>query len=563
MNGISLARPDNVLRHSRETLGEWAAASDEAAATAHPVRAASPPSLFPGLEQGLALVSRAALGRGYTRFARKAAAAAVGLAPDSSVANRAFGISLRRSGEHVRALSHMQKAAAQDDARQRANWELAKLLLHLERSSVLPEVAKRYRAARLAALRAAHTSTDLRTKRRAAVALADALTETGCAVDALTVIEPVLKEAPQDRHAMRAAIYSLVAQGRLAEACVLYRRLVAIEHESARLKPLRALAPLCEGEAAQQTPSAGKAASWLIAVGGGIGDILHCTPMIANVARRTGERVDVLVLGDHPGAEFLVRNPQYVNRIWTLTPNVLQQSYRAVFVTHSFGPLRFAFKADRLANARDWFPFRPGRLHQTLFNLEAAKALFGIPYEDQDAARYFVGDVEASPQREPLIGLHAGSKSGRWLSKRWPYFIELSARLSARGTRVASFGTADEYVEGSENRTGGTIEEMCRSMRDCSLFVSNDSGPMHIANAMGIPVLSLFAPTDALTHLPLGAGTLALVLDKDCSPCEVKDHSYFASGQCRCIGEISVEAVEQQVLSLLSPQRRIAGEVAA
>jgi ADP-heptose:LPS heptosyltransferase len=153
---------------------------------------------------------------------------------------------------------------------------------------------------------------------------------------------------------------------------------------------------------------------------------------------------------------------------------------------------------------------------------------------------------------ETLVGLHAGSKGERWLSKRWPYFAELAARLSARGLRVASFGTADEYVEGTENCTGGTIEDMCRSMLDCSHFVSNDSGAMHIASALGMPGLALFAPTDAMTHLPLGSATIGLMLEKKCAPCEVKDHRYFASGHCRCIGEIHVDAIERKLLAMMA-----------
>ena len=51
---------------------------------------------------------------------------------------------------------------------------------------------------------------------------------------------------------------------------------------------------------------------------------------------------------------------------------------------------------------------------------------------------------DVRPPAEPLIGFHAGSKSGRWLSKRWPHFAKLAARLGGRGIRVASFGTPDE-----------------------------------------------------------------------------------------------------------------------
>ena len=79
-----------------------------------------------------------------------------------------------------------------------------------------------------------------------------------------------------------------------------------------------------------------------------------------------------------------------------------------------------------------------------------------IPYEESDVRDYFCGDLAYRKPAEALVGFHAGSKTGMWLVKRWPYFPELARRLRRRGIRVASFGMASEYVEGTENRTGAT-----------------------------------------------------------------------------------------------------------
>jgi ADP-heptose:LPS heptosyltransferase len=129
------------------------------------------------------------------------------------------------------------------------------------------------------------------------------------------------------------------------------------------------------------------------------------------------------------------------------------------------------------------------------------------------------------------------------------------------GIRVASFGTAEEYVEGTENRTGGAIETMCESMLDCSHFMSNDSGVMNIANALGIPMLALFAPTNVDARLPLRPTTSAIVLDKDCVPCELVDPETFQRGQCRCMMEIGVDFVEEKLLEMMrdkdTPEQRI------
>lgn len=110
-----------------------------------------------------------------------------------------------------------------------------------------------------------------------------------------------------------------------------------------------------------------------------------------------------------------------------------------------------------------------------------------------------------------------------WASKRWPHYSELASRLIGAGYRVASFGMEQEYVEGTENMTGGTIEEMVHKMRACSYFIGNDSGVMHLSNSLGIPTMALFAPTNALTRGPLRLSSRSVVLEKACVPCECKD----------------------------------------
>jgi ADP-heptose:LPS heptosyltransferase len=292
-------------------------------------------------------------------------------------------------------------------------------------------------------------------------------------------------------------------------------------------------------------------APFLVATGSGLGNMLHTTPMIRNIARRLGHPVDVVVAEDHARSLFLVHHPDYVNAVFSLKQTVLRRAYKTVFVTHSFGLARVAFNAERVVWSRDWGSFSAGGVHETLFNLECTRELLGIPYDEEDTVGYFCGDLAWREPQETLVGFHAGSKSGMWATKRWPYFAELAQRLRARGLRVASFGTADEDVEGTENRTGASIQAMCESMLDCSHFVANDSGVMNIANALGIPTLALFAPTNAKTRLPLRANMEGIVLDKDCAPCEILDPEGFARGQCRCMGDIGIDVVEARLLKRL------------
>ena len=282
----------------------------------------------------------------------------------------------------------------------------------------------------------------------------------------------------------------------------------------------------------------------LIGVGSGIGNLIHVAPMIRRVAEHFGRPVDVLSLSDHKADLFLLHNPAYVNAVYPMQRFSLARRYDTVFLTHSFGLVRMPLKARRFLWSRDWAHFNPeDALHEAEFNLEAAKQLLGVDYTPEDVTRYFIGDLEYRWPGGKLVGFHGGSKPGHWSSKRWPRHTELAEHLKARGYRVASFGIPSEYVPGTEDMTGGSVEEMARKMLECSYFVSNDSGVMNLANGLGIPLIALFAPTNFVTRGPLRSTSRSVYLVKDCAPCECKDVACFNAGNCNCIGDISLRDV--------------------
>ncbi|WP_338664616.1 glycosyltransferase family 9 protein [Pararoseomonas sp. SCSIO 73927] len=308
----------------------------------------------------------------------------------------------------------------------------------------------------------------------------------------------------------------------------------------------------------------GLTAPMLVGVGSGVGNVVHTTPLIRQLSRHLGRRIDVVVAGDSPGALAVVANPDYVNHAFLLNDVPVRRQYDTVFLTNSFGELRPAFRARRVVRSREWDRFHAGhRLHEAEFNLEAARQLLGLDYEAEDVRHAFVAGLSPRRGLSDLVGLHAGSKGGTWGAKRWPHYAELAARLQASGLRVASFGSAEEYVEGTIDRTGGSVEAMAMAMLDCGAFVSNDSGVMNIANALRIPLVTLFAPTEARTRGPLGTRSVSLALSKACSPCELAGPSGpFVQRRCHCIGEIAVDTVEAAVRRMLDTGKGlVAGEI--
>ncbi|UWR28374.1 glycosyltransferase (plasmid) [Sulfitobacter sp. S223] len=285
----------------------------------------------------------------------------------------------------------------------------------------------------------------------------------------------------------------------------------------------------------------------LVGVGSGIGNLLHCGPMLTAIARHIGAPVDVVVAEDYSGSLFLLQRDGIVNAVHRMGPALLERYYDTVFLSHCFGSARMRFNSPNVLYSRDWNMFRPGETsHESLFNLEAVEAMMGVPYDPATFANdYYVSNINHTWTQGRVIGIHGGSKPGYWSSKRWTGFEELVPRLTAEGWELRSFGVADEYVEGAQDYTGGTIEEMVSEIRACNYFISNDSGVMNIAHALGIPVLSLFAPTDVATRAPLRSNCISLSAQRDCTPCEVTDIERFRSGECKCISDISVEDVMQ------------------
>ncbi|MDP2688749.1 MAG: glycosyltransferase family 9 protein, partial [Deltaproteobacteria bacterium] len=156
--------------------------------------------------------------------------------------------------------------------------------------------------------------------------------------------------------------------------------------------------------------------------------------------------------------------------------------------------------------------------------------------------------------------------------RRWP--LEKFARLMERMLDESGFeilltgsGGEHELVEelrkrishpGSgrvKNMAGAlTLKDTMRLLRDCRLFITNDSGPMHLAVLMGTPVVALFGPTHPAHFLPPERENIAVLYhDYICSPCvHVIDPEYLpCKGDAPCMSSIDVAEVYEAAKRLL------------
>ena len=136
----------------------------------------------------------------------------------------------------------------------------------------------------------------------------------------------------------------------------------------------------------------------------------------------------------------------------------------------------------------------------------------------------------------------------RWKTKVWPAekFGKLASKLSLKSVVVGSksdIEAADTIVLLSQDKStslaGKTdLKELVEVIRYAQFVVSNDSGPMHIAAALNIPVFAIFGPTDQTRTGPYGKGHTIIREDVTCAPCFKK-----TCNDMKCMNNLSVEKV--------------------
>ena len=201
---------------------------------------------------------------------------------------------------------------------------------------------------------------------------------------------------------------------------------------------------------------------------------------------------------------------------------------------------------------------RGGKVHNTEFNLDALRAI-GVPTSDSspvfpvdDGANRFAEAFfsEQGLRGRAIIAINAG---GGWYTKRWGLrrFAEIGRKLCDRYNAVVLILWGPGEREDAESifslmQSGGvvipaaTLKELAALLSRCTALVTNDSGPMHIAAAVGTPVLALFGPTNPELQGPVGERHE--VVQNETLLCLGCNYTSCPIGN-PCMEELSVEAV--------------------
>ncbi|MFA5095871.1 MAG: lipopolysaccharide heptosyltransferase II [Candidatus Omnitrophota bacterium] len=178
--------------------------------------------------------------------------------------------------------------------------------------------------------------------------------------------------------------------------------------------------------------------------------------------------------------------------------------------------------------------------------------------EDEEYIDNLLGGEWLSADQK-IIGINI-SASKRWLTKAWPRdrIAKLCEELGARNIRVAVTGTELDAEQANAlsamvkntkiiNACARTsVNQLACLIKRCALYISADSSPLHIAAAVGVPVIAFFGPTDPARHMPPARHSAIIRKDLDCSPCY--------KPRCRrkkCMNLITVEEVLEAVDKLL------------
>lgn len=167
----------------------------------------------------------------------------------------------------------------------------------------------------------------------------------------------------------------------------------------------------------------------------------------------------------------------------------------------------------------------------------------------------------------PVVGLFPGANAP---ARRWPVarFVELAGRLAGDGAQIVTLGGAGEVGLTAQVAAGATgaldaggetdVVGLAALLSLCDLVVTNDTGPMHLASAVGTPTVTLWGPSDPDEVRPTGPGHVGVDgPGLPCRPCFKNECPRSGAGTLspeaheECMSLITMEEVLQAAMPIL------------
>jgi heptosyltransferase-2 len=213
------------------------------------------------------------------------------------------------------------------------------------------------------------------------------------------------------------------------------------------------------------------------------------------------------------------------------------------------------------------------KVHQSYYYLAMVQSLGCVAPNQGPFLKLTAADQQQAAQllqkqgideNQPLIGMAPGATFGpakKWFPDRFGFIADKFQ--DEFGIPTLLFGSDND------RETTRTIQKHSRYplidlagktdlrtavalMARCMLFISNDSGLMHVAGALNLPTIAIFGSTNPKTTAPLGEKNIIMYTQADCSPCLRET----CPTDFRCMDSISALAVYNQAKSIISQQRK-------
>lgn len=341
---------------------------------------------------------------------------------------------------------------------------------------------------------------------------------------------------------------------------------------------------------AQRPTTLGPRPSTLVVQTAFLGDVVLSTPLLAALAERDGPVAVVTtpaaapLLEGHPAVGELFRydkrgKDRGLGGLRRLATTLRTRRYARVVLPHRSWrsaalallariPERIGFADSPAAITYSTRVARAAGGHEVERLLALARpqptdappVSLGLTAEDQAAADRWLEENGVAPG---FVALAPGSV---WATKRWPYYAELAAALEGPIVVVGSADDAElgrEVLAAAPARTRSAagalgLRASAALIRRARVLVTNDSAPLHLATAVGTPVVALFGPTTTdLGFGPRGAADVALGhTGLACRPCSAHGPRVCPLGHHRCMRELPVAAVATAVASAAGVEER-------
>ncbi len=270
---------------------------------------------------------------------------------------------------------------------------------------------------------------------------------------------------------------------------------------------------------------------------------------------------------------------------WRAAQSIREEKFDcAILLQNAFEAAAIAFLAgipERIGYARDGrsalltraIPVpRPGEIprHERFYYLELLRRAAILDEMPKNDLIRLDGAAEARDQGlrrfrqlglgDAIIGVSPGAAYGsakRWLPER---FAESAGRIARElNASIAVFGSKDERelcasvasASGGRNFAGETsLGEFIEMAAACRFYLTNDSGAMHIASALGVPTVAVFGATDDVATGPTGPLARVVREPVECSPCLKRecpiDHRCMTRVESARVAEIALELIKTE-----------------